>query len=424
VAVAFKQRALASVGTLARYVPVDQAQIFAFVASPRVRADPWALYRRLHHRGPVRSGPYGTWMVASHAGILTVLRDATTTVDESQAVGLPSAGGDPTPAFNRLMDRSLLFSDPPDHSRLRRLVSRSFTPRTVDALRGPVEALVDEMLSGLRRRGSADLIADFALPFPVAVICELLGIPESERARFLAWARDIAPRLDISLFRDDEVNRKGEVASQQLIAFFDGVLDQPARRDPDGLISALVSVEAEDERLDRMELIALCGLLLLAGFETTTNLIANSVHSLLAQPDQAAALRDGDVEAAMAVEELLRHDGPVQFAQRVLLEPLELAGQTIPERSLVALLIGAGNRDPLVFDRPDELDLARTPNPHLAFSSGIHHCLGAALARMEAAIAIPAILRHLPELELAGRPTRRNTFVLRGLTELPVRWRI
>ena len=415
-----QQRALASVGTLARRVPHDTTQIFAFVASPKVRNDPWSLYQRLHRRGPVRKGPYSIWLVASHAGITDVLREAPTTVDESQATNHTGSGDD---EFSTLIDKTLLFTDPPDHSRLRRLVSRSFTPRMVDRLRDPVRELVAKQLAALRLRGRADLIADFARPLPVAVIGELLGLPASDRDRFIAWGRDLAPRLDIDLFRSPEVNRRGDEAAAAMVRYFDDLLDHPERCDPEGLIPAVVTAQDDDDSLDRMEVIALCALLLLAGFETTMNLVGNGIHSLVRQPDQLAAWRDDRVDPALAVDELLRHDGPVQFTQRVLLEDYELDGHAMASHSLVALLLGAGNRDPNVFDDPDRLDLSRAPNPHLAFSTGIHHCLGAALARLEAEIAIPALLRELPDLELDGRPTWRQTFVLRGFTQLPIRWR-
>lgn len=416
---ALRQRALATAGAVARHLPSDRAKLFAFIANPSVRADPWSLYQRLHRRGPIRPAPYGTWMVASHRGVTTVLRHGPTSVDESLATGLGDLGRDG--AFTVLMERTLLFTDPPDHARLRRLVSRDFTPRTVEALRQPVQDLVERSLAELRPAGSADLIAAFALPFPVAVICELLGVPERERDRLAGWARHLAPRLDVSLFRDPEKERRGDEAAAELMRFLAELIDDPARREADGLIAALAD-GADDERLDRDEIVALCALLLVAGFETTTNLIANSVVALLDHPEQLSALRDGDADPTLAVEELLRHSGPVQFSQRVLLEDLDLDGHQIPARTLVALLIGAANRDPAVFDDPDRIDLARDPNPHLAFSSGIHHCLGAALARLEAQVAIPAILRALPNLRCVSPPRRRDTFVLRGFSTLPVRW--
>lgn len=416
-----KRRALATAGTVARHVPNDNAQLFAFISSPAVRAEPWALYQRLHRRGPIRPGPYGTWLVASHSAVTTLLRHSAVSVDETKA-NLPGSTSARDGAFTKLIDRTLLFTDPPDHARLRRLVSRDFTPRVVADLHAPIESLVDQMLQEVEHAGSGDLIESFAIPFPVAVICELLGIDQAERPRFLSWARHLAPRLDIDIFRDAETERQGDLAAANLVEFLDELIDQPHRRHPDGLLTTLVEREDKDELLQRDEVIALVVLLLVAGFETTSNLIANSIPVLLDHPDQLAALRDGGIDPAAAIEELLRYAGPVQFSQRVLLEDIDIDGHPIPAGTLAALLIGAANRDPDVFDQPDTLDLTRDPNPHLAFSSGIHHCLGASLARVEAQIAIPAILRTLPNLELDGTPTQRDTFVLRGLTTLPLRW--
>lgn len=413
---ATKKRALNAAGAIARRMPSDRAQLFAFMASPAVRADPWPLYQRLHTRGPVRPGPYNTWLVASHAAVSTVLRHPVTTVDESRAAGMSDI--DRTRPFSKLIGRTLLFTDPPEHARLRHLVSRNFTPRAVEPLRDRIVDLAEQTLARITPQRRCDLIADFALPFPVAVISELLGVPEAERPRMLRWAQHLAPRLDIDLFRSPETDQRGDEAATELSRFLGELIAEPRRLQPDGLIAVL----AEDETLAAEEIIALAALLLVAGFETTTNLIANSIHTLLDHPDQLSALRDGDVDPAVAVEELLRHAGPVQFTQRVLTADLEVDGHHIPNSTLVALLIGAANRDPGVFHEPDRLDLTRDPNPHLAFSSGIHHCLGAALARLEAESAIPAVLRALPGLTLAATPIQRETFVLRGMTALPVRW--
>jgi cytochrome P450 len=419
-AATLKRSALEAAGQVARYVPLDKVQLFAFIASSAVRADPWVLYRRLHERGAIRQGPYGAWLVGSHPGATQVLRHAATSVDESLATGLPAA--DRTKPFSALMRRTLLFTDPPDHTRLRRLVSRAFTPRTVEALRPRIEALVDTRLDELRAAGEADLLSAFALPLPVAVICELLGVPEADRVRFLGWARHLAPSLDIDLFRDAEKERLGDDAAIEITAFLEELVIDASRRDSDGLLAALVAAEEEGDRLNRDEVVALCALLLAAGFETTSNLVCNGLLALLRHPDQLAQLRDGSADPATAVEELLRYDGPVQLTLRVLLEDIEIDGHRLSGGSIVAVLIGAANRDPSVFAQPDRLDLHRAPNPHLAFSSGIHYCLGAALARLEAAIAIPAVLRSLPELRLVSRPRWRDTYVLRGLRSLPVRW--
>ena len=416
-----KRSALEAAGQIASRVPMDQVQLFGFIASSAVRADPWALYRRLHRRGAIRQGPYGAWLIGSHRAALEVLRYPATSVDESLAPGLPAS--DRTRPFPTLTRQTLLFTDPPDHTRLRRLVSRAFTPRTVERLRPRVEALVRESLDELRPAGSADLLTAFALPLPVAVICELLGVPEDERGRFLGWARHLAPPLDISLFRDAEKERLGDEAAPESTKFLGELVEDATRRDAEGLLAALVRAEEAGDRLSRDEVVAMCALLLAAGFETTSNLLCNGLLALLGRPDQLAALRDGLADPDTAVEELLRHDGPVQLTLRVLLEDLDLDGHRLRQRSVVAVLIGAANRDPSVFANPDDLDLKRDPNPHLAFSSGVHYCLGAALARLEAAIALPMVLQSLPELRLTARPRWRDTYVLRGLTSLPVSWR-
>ena len=414
-----KQGALSLLGRAAAKVPNDRARLFAFVSSPDVRAHPWELYQRLHASRPIRQTRFGgAWLVASHAGVSRVLRAPPASVNE--AIASPDV--DRSGAFSRLLGTSMLFRDPPDHTRLRRLVARAFTPRTVEQLRPHVEELVTHRLRALRPLGNADMMAELAVPLPVAVICELLGLPEEERPRFLTWATQLAPRLDIDLFRDEQRNQLGDRAAAELRSFLTELVEQPARRDPDGLLSQLVDLEDDGDRLTRDEVVSMAALLLGAGFETTANLIGNSLVALLDAPAQLALVRDGDVEPARAVDELLRFAGPVQFSRRVLTQPLELEGHDIPARTLVALLIGAANRDPLVFDEPDRLDVGRAPNPHLAFSVGIHHCLGHALARLEAEVAIPAIVRELPGLALAGRLNWRPTFVLRGLTALPLRW--
>jgi len=435
--VAFRRRALATAGRLARHVPHDGAQMFAFVASPSVRADPWAIYQRLHRRGPVRPTLNQAWLVASHAAAMQVLRSPTTSVKEALAPAQARLPRDDP--FTHLMDRTLLFTDPPDHTRLRRLVSRAFTPRTIEGLRAPVSAMVAEMLDRMRPAGSADLLEELAFPLAVNVICELLGVPASERGRFLQWARAMGPRLDLTHFRDETVVERGNRAAAELVVFLDELVADPTRRTEDGLLSRLLALDASDasddvgaddegdkgdeRRLDQGEIVRLCLFVLLAGFEATANLIGNGLLALLQDPDERERLVSGEVPTAVAVDELLRYAGPSQFAQRVLLADTEVGGHELPARTLVALLLGAANRDPTVFPEPDRLDLGRSPNPHLGFSTGIHHCLGASLARLEAGIAITAVLHDLPDLRLAARPRWRDTFVIRGLRALPVRWR-
>ncbi len=416
-----KRQLLDVAGRVGRHVPVDSVRLFSFIASPKVRTDPWSLYGRLHEAGGVIDTRFGATVVASHEDASTLLRHPEVSVKERLAEGLPEsdrADG----AYDVLIDRSLLFVDPPDHTRLRRLVSRAFTPRSIERLRPRVDEMVTDLVDRVRPLGGADVVSELALPLPVAVICELLGVQESDRPKFVHWARDLAPRLDVSLFRDAEKERRGDVAASELEAFFGQLVDDPTRRAPDGLVAALVEVEEEGDRLTRDEMISMCVLLLGAGFETTTNLIANGLLALLQNPDQLALVRDTDVDPTVMVDELLRFDGPVQFTQRIPLVDIQLRDRVAPARRLMAVLVGAANRDPNVFEDPDRLDVTRTLNPHLGLSSGIHYCIGASLARLEVGAVLPALVRGLPDLRLAGTPRWRNTFVLRGLSTLPVAW--
>lgn len=413
--------ALRGAGSVARYVPHDRAQIFAFIASPKVRARPWQLYQRLHRKGGVREVYPGVWIVATHALARDVLRNPRLSVDEDNATVFPPSGKE-LGAFSVMIGRSLLFVDPPDHERLRRLVSRAFTPRRIDTLRPKVDALVAERIAALRSRGSADLLQEVTYPVPVAVISEMLGVPAEDHPRFIRWAQDLAPRLDLSPFRDEAVERRGDEAATELGTYLEGLIDDPSRRSPDGLLTALVDAESEGDTLTRDEVVSSCALMLLAGYETTANLVANSFVALFEHPGELARLRAGEVSMATAVDELLRYAGPVQFAQRVVMEPTDLAGEALEPGVALAILVGAANRDPSVFPDPDRLDLGRDPNPHLSFSSGIHSCLGLNLARLEAEVLVRGLLDGLPGLRLDGRPRWKNSFVLRGLEGLPVRW--
>jgi cytochrome P450 len=392
--------------------------LLGFLVSPQVRAEPWALYRELQETVPVLRTQFGAWLVCRHADVATLTRQPGLSVEERHATAF---GSPPPPGpFSRLLGRTMLFVDPPDHDRLRRLVSRAFTPRRIEELRPRVVAMTRLRLDAIARRGEADLLADLAYPLPVDVICELLGIPADERHRFPPLAKALALRLDVEPMRTPRINREGDAAAAEFAHYLEQLIADPRRRQAGGLIDALVAAEDEGDRLSHDEVVSTCALLLIAGHETTANLIGNSVVALHDHRDQLDALARGDVDIETAVEELLRHDGPVQLTQRINLAPVDVGGLTIPAGTLIALLVGAANRDPLVFDRPDELDLGRRPNPHLSFSSGIHACLGAALARMEAAVVIGELITRWPGIRLAARPAWRDAFVLRGLQSLPV----
>jgi len=400
-------------------LPAPDAKLLAFVLSPAIRAEPWALYRQLRETHPVHRTGFAAWTIARYRDVAALARHPHVSVEEANASAFPEP---PETPFSRLMGQTMLFRDAPDHDRLRRLVARAFTPRRIEELRPRVEVLVAKRLDDLIPRGEADLLAKLAYPLPVDVICELLGIPEDDRRLFPPWAKALAARLDVEPMRTPTTNRLGDVATMELSTYLESLLTDPRRRIGGGLIDGLVEAEEAGERLNHAEVIATCALLLMAGHETTANLIGNGVLALLRQPDQLAELRCGNIAMDSAVEELLRYDGPVQLTQRIALADVDLDGITIPAGELIVLLVGAANRDPEVFDEPDRLDLAREPNHHLAFSSGIHACLGASLARMETGIVLDQLLTRLPGLRLANQPRWRDTFVLRGLQSLPVAW--
>lgn len=405
--------------------------LLAFLASPRMREDPNWAYRLIRRRDPVHRSPLGFWVLSRHADVKAALHhpglgNSPAAIDSSQLrlgplrrlLDRPAQSRSGTGEFLEVSERLLIFLDPPDHTRLRGLVSRAFTPRQMARLEGRIVALADEVLAPLASRGRFELMADLAYPFPARVICELIGLPPEDHELIATHGKDLAVGLD-PLPSAEQIAR----ADRAVVALRDhlaGPIRERRDRPGDDLLSALVTAEADGDRLDHDELVATVILLLIAGHETTANLIGSSVALLDAHPDQRAALRDRPELAETAVEELLRLEPPVQMNQRNALEDVELAGRTIPKGSIVILLIGAANRDPEVFAEPDRLDLARTPNPHLSFSAGAHFCLGAALARMEGRIVLPALYRALPNLRLAERPRHRPSFTIRGYPELPV----
>jgi cytochrome P450 len=307
---------------------------------------------------------------------------------------------------------SVLALNPPDHTRLRRLVSSTFTARRVQALRPAIEAMVDELLAEFA--GDVDFIGAFAFPLPANVIGELLGVPAADRAQFQTLIRDWSQVLDVIT---PEVLARADPAATTVRDYLAGLADERRRRPGADLISALVAAEEQGDRLTEDELLTMAGLLFAAGFETTTNLLANGLVALLRHPEQAHALRS---DPGAAVEELLRYDSPVQLVSRVAYEPVELGGVTVDAGERVVAYLGAGNHDPARFSDADRLDLGRADNAPLSFGGGIHYCLGAPLARLEAQVAFPALLRRFPGLALAGAPERRDSLTIRGFTRLPL----
>jgi len=310
--------------------------------------------------------------------------------------------------------------DPPDHTRVRGLVSKAFTPRRVAELRPRIEAIVTTLLDSIEGAGAFDLIDAVAAPLPAIVIAELLGVPAEDHRQFKEWSSALVSAIGSANPLDGRA--QFERALGQLLDYLRGIIAERRKAPQDDLISAMLEAQEERDALSDAELLATSNLLLIAGHETTTNLIGNGTLALLRNPEQFARLQRDRSLMRSAIDELLRYDSPVQATARVALEPVALDGATLPTSAMVMTGIGAANRDPEVFDDPDRLDLGRTNNHHLSFGFGAHFCLGAPLARLEAEIAFDALLDRYPKLELASETlTYRPSPVLRGLMALPVR---
>lgn len=385
---------------------------------PEFRADPYPMYHRLRVEDPVHRSTLmeDTWIVARYADGAAVLHDRRFGWEGAQELLLDRLGPGP---IQRVRSKWMLFMDPPDHTRLRTLVNKAFTPRVVEAMRPHIREIVDELLGAVEGAGRMDVIADFAYPLPVIVICEMLGVPTEDRETFKGWSRDLARTLDPAVSPElIEQTREAALAFQE---YFTALIAERRARPRDDLISALIAAEEQGDRLSEEELLATLLLLFGAGHETTMNLIGNGTLALLRHPDQLERLRGEPALAVSAVEELLRYDGPVQLAGRIAGEDVEIRGKPIRKGEIVVPLLGAANRDPAQFPDPDRLDLTRTDIRHLTFGGGVHFCLGAPLARVEGQIAITTLLRRLPGLKLeTDVPEWRETVTLRGLKALPV----
>jgi len=389
---------------------------------PEFRRDPYPTYARLRREAPVyRSRPLGGFILTRHRDIVAILGDPRSSVDRNQSEIFRKYNPFTRmrPEFAEAITRSLLMLDAPDHTRLRKLVVKAFTPRTVERLRQRIEVLVDELLDAVEARGTMDLVADFAYPLPVIVIAEMLGLPPADRDRHKHWSDDVASVLDP--FQATNGMDDAERSFFELKAYLEPIFEARRRAPQDDLISGLVAVRDGSDVLSDSELLSLCTLLLAAGNETTTNLIGNAVLALLRHPREKQLLREAPELRRAAVEEFLRYDSPVQLTDRLVTRDFEIDGHVIRKGQLVGLILGAANRDPEVFAEPDRLRFDRGDVPHLAFSHGAHFCLGAQLARLETEIAIGRLLERFPNFDGPLEPPgRKRSIVLRGPLSLPL----
>jgi cytochrome P450 len=405
---------------------IPDTTLFAQVLDRANRADPFPLYARLRETPVVREDD-GTYIVSTYAAIRSLLHDQRLSSDDlpkskHARTGNPLTDFIINPVKDWIMDthRSLIFRDPPDHTILRRLVMTQFTPERVRAMGGRVDAIVEDLIGRMRGREEIDVVGDFAYPLPVTVICDLLGIPQSDGPKFQGWSRTLAESLDPDR-RAREEDRLKRVADYHALANYLSALVKEKRKRPAGdLLSGLAT--SKDKKLGRMgkyDLIATAVLLLVAGHETTVNLIANGMLTLLRHPEWLERLRQDPALAPRIVEELLRFEPPVHFRTRKTLAAIDIAGTTIPKGAPLVLLFAAGNRDPKRFAHPDRFDPDRAGNPHFGFGGGPHYCIGAPLARLEAETALVALAKRLvdPRL-LEDPPPYRPGASLRGPEQL------
>ncbi|WP_371646041.1 cytochrome P450 [Streptomyces mirabilis] len=391
--------------------------------NPEFVANPYPAYAELRERGRVHYyEPTDQWLVPHHADVSALLRERRLGRTYQHRYTHEDFGRTAPPPehepFHVLNDHGMLDLEPPDHTRIRRLVSKAFTPRTVEQLKPYVDRLANELVAGLVAAGGGDLLTDVAEPLPVAVIAEMLGIPESDRAPLRPWSADICGMYELN--PSEETAEKAVRASVEFTEYLRELIAARRKEPGDDLISGLIAAHDEGDRLTEQEMISTCVLLLNAGHEATVNATVNGWWALFRNPDQLAALRGDRSLIPTAVEELMRYDTPLQLFERWVREDIEIDGTTVPRGAEIALLFGSANHDPKVFASPESLDLSRSDNPHISFSAGIHYCIGAPLARLELAASLGALLEKAPTLALAAEPERKPNFVIRGLEGLSV----
>lgn len=396
--------------------------LLELVATPEGRADPYPRYAALRSMAPVHQSALGFWVLTRYDDCQQLLRHSGVGKDFSQAasaVGLTEEQKFQQDRFRN--DRSnMLTTDPPDHTRLRGLVTRAFTPRTVETLRASIVTLVDELIADFDGH-EVDVMDALAFPLPVTVIGEMLGVPVGDRPGLRPLVRSVTAVLELAV--TPAALAEATAAEAELAEYFAGLVAERRAQPQDDLLTKLIEAEDTGDQLTEEELISTAILLFAAGFETTTHLIGNGLLALLRHPQQLDRLRGDRSLVRSAVEELLRFDSPVQIALRTAYENLSIGGREIPAGSLVVALLGAANHDPDRFPEPERLDVERDQGPPMSFGGGIHFCLGAALARLEGQIVLDRLMDRFGAMELVGAPaTHRDSLTLRGLMDLRVRF--
>lgn len=383
---------------------------------PELRSDPYSHYLKLRSEDPVHRSSMGIWFISRYSDAEAILRDRhlgrnfDLFLDEQMQQG----------PLRELYTSILLYKDPPSHTRLRSLVSGAFSGQVVDQMRPTIQQLATDLLDQAEAAGHLDVINDFGFHLPVIVICQLLGVPSADRDLFSGWSRTLSASLELVL--TPGIVQRGNEAARESSAYLHELIDERRRRPGDDLLSRLIFVAENGQRLNEDEIIGTCMFLFGAGHETSMGLIGNAALSLIRHPNELRKLTLDPSLIGSAMEECLRYDSPVQIAGRVVTQEVEIGGRTLEPGEVVAVLLGAANRDPARFAKPDELDVEREGNAPLSFGGGIHYCLGAKLGRVEAEIALTALLHRFPSLQPETEDLEwRDTVVLRSLKRLPIR---